>query len=458
VKIPKLSAALIVCGLLAAMTRMSLISVATPVAHADRGPDPIAAVVAKVSSAVVRVVTVRHSEVPQDGSLGMAKAADTVTTDRTTTAIGSGFIIDRSGYIVTNKHVVEGAISVFAVTADGLRYKAKIVGMPAKADMALLRIDAGDDLPFVPFGDSDKMHVGDTVIAVGSPFGFDNSVTSGIISAVNRDIMESPFDDYIQTDAAINHGNSGGPLFNLAGEVIGMNSIIFAPTSGFAGLGFALPSNDVEFVVDRLMKTGEVRAGMLPIHTQQVSWMLQQAFEAPDLSGALVTSVHDIGDKMLLGQIKAGDVIRGFNGQKVLDPRDLARKAARVSIGGDAVLEVCRAGVLETVHVTIQAWPEAEKIKLENDVQRTLGLDLTNRQGNNGQPIVAVASVASTGTAADSGIQKDDIIVEVQQTPVSNSDQAMRIFGTQSSMKRHFAAVLVEHESKLSWMSVAVPE
>jgi len=151
-------------------------------------------------------------------------------------------------------------------------------------------------------------------------------------------------------------------------------------------------------------------------------------------------------------------VIRVFNGQKLLDPRDLARKAARVPIGGDAVLEVCRAGVLETVHVTIQAWPEAEKITLENDVQRTLGLDLTNRRGGNGQPVVAVASVAATGTAADSGIQKDDIIVEVQQTPVSDSDEAMRIFGTQSLMKRHFAAVLVEHESKLSWMSVAVPE
>jgi serine protease Do len=458
VKIPKLSSAVMASGLLVGILRMSLVSVSAQVAPVDPRPDPIAAVAAKVSSAVVRVVTVRPPQKQGDEPGVMAKAADTVATGRTTTAIGSGFIINRFGYIVTNKHVVEGAISVFVVTADGLRFPAIIVGMPAKADMALLRIDAGDDLPFVPFGDSDKMRVGDAVIAVGSPFGFDTSVTSGIISAVNRDIMESPFDDYIQTDAAINHGNSGGPLFNLAGEVIGMNSIIFAPTSGFAGLGFALPSNDVHFVVDRLTKTGEVRAGMLPIHTQQVSWVLQEAFDAPDLSGALVTSVHDAGDMMLEGKIKAGDVIRTFNGQKVLDPRDLARKAARAPIGSDATLEVCRAGVPEIVHVTIQAWPEAEKIVLENDVRRTLGLELAIRAGDNGQPIVTVAAVAPTGTAADSGIQKGDIIVEVQQTLVSEPDQALRIFGARSSMKRHFAAVLVEHDQRLSWISVAVPE
>ena len=173
------------------------------------------------------------------------------------TALGSGFVIDPAGFIATNKHVIDRATSIFVMTAEGVRYQAKVVGMPDKADMALLHVDAGQPLPAVPFGDSDKMRVGDTVIAIGSPFGFDNSVTAGIVSAVNRDIMESPFDDYFQTDAAINHGNSGGPLFNLAGEVIGMNSVIFAPGTGSVGLGFAVPSNDLHFVFDRLMKTGQ---------------------------------------------------------------------------------------------------------------------------------------------------------------------------------------------------------
>jgi serine protease Do len=144
-------------------------------------------------------------------------------------AIGSGFIVDPSGYISTNKHVVENSTALFVTTADGARYQARIIGMPSKVDMALIKIEAGHPLPSVKFGDSDKMRVGDTVIAIGSPFGFDNTVTAGIVSAVNRDIMESPFDDYIQTDAAINHGNSGGPLFNTQGEVIGMNSVMNGP-------------------------------------------------------------------------------------------------------------------------------------------------------------------------------------------------------------------------------------
>ena len=331
--------------------------------------------------------------------------------------------------------------------------------MPGQADIAFLRIDAGrKPLPFVRFGDSDQMRVGDKVVAIGSPFGFDNTVTSGIISALNRDIMESPLDDYIQTDAAINHGNSGGPLLNMAGEVIGMNSIIFAPTQGFAGLAFAIPSDSLKFAFDRLMKTSEIKVGMLPIHTQQVTWVLQQALDAPDLQGALVTSVQDKSGKVLQGKIQPGDVIQSFGGQKVLDPRDLARKAARSPIGSDVALELYRGGATETAHVTIHAWREAKPIVLDNDGPRTLGLELAAATNENGQPIVTVASVEPTGTAADSRIQKGDTIVEVQQTPVSEPDQVLRIFGVRSQLKYRFAAVLVEHDKKRFWMPLAVPE
>jgi serine protease Do len=442
---------------LALISPMTLVLLAAGIAHAETDPDPVAAMIARVAPAVVRVVTVRPPT--HDAVKPGVQTTDATVSDRTSMASGSGYIIDPSGYIGTNRHVIDGAISVFVVTADGVRYPAKVIGAPDQADMALLRIDAGGKpLPFVRFGDSDKMRVGDPVIAIGSPFGFDNSVTSGIVSALDRDIMESPFDDYIQTDAAINHGNSGGPLFNMAGEVIGMNSIIFAPTPGFAGLAFALPSSGLQFVFDRLMKTGEVKAGMLPIHTQQVTWMLQQALGAPGREGALVTSVQDDSGAMLLGKIQAGDVILTFDGQKVLDPRDLARKAARTPIGSVATLERCRGGTIETVHVTIQAWPEAKPIILDNEGPRSVGLRLAAAKGENGQPIVTVAEVEPTGTAADSGIQKGDAIVEVQQTPVSDPDDAKRIFREQSQLKRRFVAVLVERDKKTFWMPLAVPE
>ncbi len=324
--------------------------------------------------------------------------------------------------------------------------------------MALLRIHAGHALPSVSFGDSDKMRVGDSVIAIGSPFGFDNSASAGIVSAVNRNIMESPFDDYIQTDAAINHGNSGGPLFNLQGEVIGMNSVIYAPGTGSVGLGFALPSDELRFVFDRLMKTGEIDAGMLPIHTQQVTWMLEQALGTPGLKGAVVSSVQDAGNIMLHGVIRPGDVILTFNGQTVSDPRDLARKAARVKPGSDAALQISRAGGSETVHVTIQQWPETPPPVVPSDNnQQKLGLDLVSAKGDQGQATVMVASVDPTGTAADSGIQKGDIIMDVQQTPVSDPDQASRLLSARSSEGHGFAAVRVEHDQKLSWIPLAVP-
>jgi serine protease Do len=429
----------------------------SPFAGAARADhEPLASVVPRVFPAVVRIVTVRPRTVETTSSATLgSNAAITTGTNRAT---GSGFIIDPSGYIATNKHVVDGAISVFVVTAEGVRYAARVVGMPDKADMALLRIDAGHDLPFVQFGDSDKMLVGDKVFAIGSPFGFDSTVTSGIISALHRDIMESPFDDYLQTDAAINHGNSGGPLFNEEGFVIGMTSVIFSPDPGSSGVGFALPSNSLRFVFNRLMTSGAIHAGMLPIHTQQVTWMLQQAIGAPDLRGAMVTSVQDVAGTMLQGKIRAGDIVRSFDGQPVLDPRDLARKAAMAPVGGDAALEICRGGAMETEHVTIQEWPEATPIVLSGDGRRELGLELATRHEANGGSIVTVSSVEPTGTAADSGILKDDVIVQVQQTPVADADQALRVFGAKSSLKHHIAAVLVNRGGKFSWISLAVPD
>ena len=425
--------------------------------RADADSDQISAMIAKVAPAVVRVVTVRPPGSPDAPPLD-PKVTVNSANDRTTMALGSGYIIDPAGFIGTNRHVVQGAISVYVVTADGVRYPAQIVGMPSHADIALLRIYAGHALPYVKFGNSDNVRVGDAVIAIGSPFGLDNSVTSGIISALNRDIMESPFDDYIQTDAAINHGNSGGPLFNRAGEVIGMNSVIYAPTPGFAGIAFAVPSNSLRFCYGRLMKRGRIDAGMLPIHTQQVTWMLQQALSAPDLQGALVTSIQDDDGQMLHGKLSPGDIIRTFNGETVWDPRDLARKAAMTPAGSKAVVGIYRAGETSSVEITIHSWPESVPPVLNNDAARTLGLELAPGKDDKGQSIVTVASVDANGTAAASGIQKGDVILEVQQTPVSEPDEALRVLWAQSLQQRSFAAVLVEHEKQRLWMSVAIPQ
>jgi serine protease Do len=440
---------------LAVVAVLQFILIVPRAARAD--VESVADMVARVSPAVVRVVTVRPPQ-PMDELPG-ASLASTPAKEGTTTAVGSGFIIDPTGYIATNRHVVDGAIALYVVTAEGVRYEAAISGMPPESDMALLRIYAGRKLPFVSFGDSDKTRVGDRVIAIGTPFGlFDTSVSSGIVSGVNRDIMESPFDDYIQTDAAINHGNSGGPLFNLEGEVIGMNSVLYAPGPGSAGVGFAIPSNSLKFVFGRIMKTGEVRAGMLPIHTQQVTWMLEQALDTGDLQGALVKSVQDDAGTMLQGKIQPGDVIRTFNGHQVQDPRDLARMAAMAPIGSDAALEICRGSEREIVHVTIQAWPEVKHIVLDDDRNRSLGLQLAAAEGANDRRTVKVVSVDPNGTAAGSGIHKDDIIVEVQQTQVSDPDQALRILWARSSLKLHFAAVLVQRDGKRTWMALAVPD
>jgi serine protease Do len=431
-----------------------LIVGAMPHAHAAStaaATDQVAVVVARVKPAVVQIITVRPPDPPADTG-GAVNAAD----ERPVMSVGSGFLIDARGYIATNRHVIDKAVAVFVETQDGVRSTARIIGVTFHADIALLRIDPRPGLTTVAFGDSDKMQVGDTVIAIGSPFGFQASVSTGIVSATNRDIMESPFDDYIQTDAAINHGNSGGPLFNLAGEVIGMNSILFAPGnySGSVGLGFAIPSSSLKFVLDRMEKyNGHVNAGMLPIRTQPVTWMLAQAIGARGTKGALVAGLADGGDETMEGQVRPGDVILSFNGTPVLDPRDLARKAAVMPVGDVAVLDMLRGETHVVVDVKVQPYPE-ETLPAPMIKARILGLDLAMVPDQG----VTVIDVDPQGTAADSSIQKGDVILQVQQSAVADPTQALRLMEVQTALKRHYAGVLVKRDGIPTWIAVAVPE
>ncbi|MDR3536043.1 MAG: trypsin-like peptidase domain-containing protein [Acetobacteraceae bacterium] len=256
---------------------------------------------------------------------------------------GSGFVIDADGFIVTNKHVIDGATDIRVRLRDGTTLPAMLVGQSEKTDIALLQVRSEWPLPTARFGDSDKVRVGDDVIAIGNPLGFYNSVSAGIVSALNRDIMESPFDDYIQTDAAINHGSSGGPLFNMSGEVIGMNSIIFAfgDYSGSIGLGFAIPSDQIRFVVDQIRKNGYVRAGFMGIQFQDLTERLKDSLGLPaGAGGAIVVEVASDGPATKT--VRLGDVVLQVGKQRITDARALARAIATAQIGAKTPVEVWR--------------------------------------------------------------------------------------------------------------------
>jgi serine protease Do len=426
------------------------------------GQELIADVVARVSPSVVRIIVVHPPKGTAttgaqiaEADAGKGKSAPTGMAELTPNVhVGSGFSI-APGLIATNRHVVEGAVLMYVSTADGARYPAEVVGVAHNADIALIRIDPASNLPPLKFGDSDTVRPGDVVIAIGSPFGFDNTVTAGVVSSVNRDIMEGPFDDYIQSDAAINHGNSGGPLFNMAGDVIGMNSVLFAPGQGFSGLGFSIPSNDLRFVFDRIEKYGEVRGGMLPIRAQQVTGLMAEALNLPKPGGALVASVNDWAH-LMQGQIQPGDVIAGIDGKPVSDPRDLGRKAAMVPLNSVVQLSLWRSGKEMTVEVPITPLDAHDKAGVPTmRAPSVLGLHFSDMdETHHGARLV---TIDPTGTAADSGLMKGDVVLQVQRTSVGSPDQAMQAIQNRIDAKQKFTALLVERDGKTSWIPIALP-
>ncbi len=268
--------------------------------------------------------------------------------------LGSGFIISQDGQIVTNHHVVEGAEQVTVKFADGRSFEAKVVGSDPMTDIALLKIDTDAILPFVNFGPSDNLRVGDEVVAVGNPFGLGGTVTSGIISALSRDIQAGPFDDFIQTDAAINRGNSGGPLFNNDGDVIGVNTAIISPDGGSVGIGFAVPSDLVQTVVADLADDGQIARGWLGVHIRPMSDEVANVlgYDAP--KGAVIEAVADDSPAAAAG-LQKGDIIISFDGTKVVELRDLTRAVATTKPDAAATVVVLRKGTEQTLDVTIGA-------------------------------------------------------------------------------------------------------
>ncbi len=292
----------------------------------------------------------------QDQAAAMMAASEAPPAGQIKTLVGSGFVIDPSGIIATNWHVVAGASEIIVNFSDGSSTPASVLSASRVADIALLKVAVGHPLPAARWGDSDKVEVGDPVIAIGNPLGLGMSVSSGIVSALNRNIMETPYDNFIQIDAAINHGNSGGPLFNMKGEVIGIDTALISPTSGSAGLGFAIPASDAQFVIDRMLKYGWVRPSWLGFIVQQVTPEMARALSMARPEGSIVAMMAPGGPAEKAG-VQVGDVVLRFGDETPSDERALLRMIGEAPGGQASSLTVWRAGHEQVLPVTVAEWP-----------------------------------------------------------------------------------------------------
>ena len=356
-----------------------------------------------------------------------------------TQAQGSGFFISGDGYIVTNDHVVDHATEVTITTSDGKSMPAKVIGADSKTDLALLKAQ-GSDFPYVNFA-SQAPRVGDWVIAVGNPFGLGGTVTAGIVSARGRDIGSGPYDDFLQIDAPVNHGNSGGPTFNAEGEVVGVNTAIFSPSGGSVGIGFAIASDVVKNVVQQLKDTGSVTRGWLGVQIQTVTPDLADNLGIKNAAGALVAEAQKDSPAAAAG-VKSGDVITAVDGEAVADPHELARRIAALGPKKTAKLSIVRDGSPMTIDVTLGTMPadkmaSAETRGSDNDDSSALAkLGLTLRAAH-GQDGVVIADVDPDGAAADKGLKEGDVILEVAGKPVNRpSDVAQAINAAKSDGKK----------------------
>jgi serine protease Do len=356
-----------------------------------------------VEPAVVNIDTKgKVPEVQTDGDAQGADADDILEffrrrlPSRPSYAVGSGFIVDRSGYILTNYHVVEDSARITVRLQDGEEFAARIVGADEETDLAVLKIDAGRDLPYLPFGDSDAARIGDWVLAVGSPFGLARTVTAGIVSQTKRETPSgNPFQRFIQTDAAINRGNSGGPLVNMRGEVIGINSQIGTSTGDYNGIGFALPSNEAAHVYDQIVKAGKVRRGYLGVYLDSVKKEFAEVYGLPEAKGAIITSVLDLEGAAYVAGLRGNDIIVAVDGGTVENAQDLISKIAAMEPGRDVQIgilrEIGKGLESKTVSVKLDERPSNEivvddeskrPLPVESDEQKVSPLGLTLSEMN----------------------------------------------------------------------------
>jgi len=479
-------------GVRAAFAALLVVSFSLPAANvalAQRAPEGFADLAERLLPAVVNISTTqaareqprgpqpRGPEIPQfpPGSpfeeffkdffdRNRPESQQRPQQERRSTSLGSGFIVDASGYVVTNNHVIEDADEITVILHDDTNLKAKLIGRDKNTDLALLKVESSKPLPSVKFGDSDKSRVGDWVVAIGNPFGLGGTVTAGIISARARDIQSGPYDDYLQTDASINRGNSGGPMFNLAGDVIGINTAIFSPTGGSVGIGFAIPAALAKPVIDQLRETGRVRRGWLGVRIQQVTDEIAESLGLNRARGALVAGVTD-GGPAEKGGLESGDVVLKFDNKDVTEMRRLPRLVAETPVDKDVPVTVWRKGKEQNVRVKVGELKEdqtASATPSTGESQRgtpsgavsVLGMGLSDVNGRlreqfrlpNDAKGVVVVDVQGNSPAGEKGIRAGDLVLEVAQDKVDNAGDVKSRIDKAKAAKRKSILLLVERQ------------
>lgn len=431
----------------------------------------LSTVVAHVLPSVVGVRTKALVQIKPDDRTQSAGTRAGKKATRTVESFGSGFVVDSGGYIVTNRHVVDGAYEVIVILNDGSSLRANVVGVGNKTDIALLRVQSVTPLQAVEFGSSDQLKVGEPVFAVGNPFGLGTTVTSGIVSALNRDLRFSLFDSFIQTDAAINHGNSGGPLFNTSGQVVGVNTAYYTggvQNGGFIGIGYSIPASTAAEFVKLLRTYGYPRLGWLGADAQSVTPEIGQSLGLASANGAIIVSVDPEGPAK--DALRVGDVIMRVGQANVSDARDFYRLAAAI-VDEPTQIEVWRAGVRETVTARPREWP-GEAPPVANSILRPsqkmatwsmdLGLDISqitdeNRREFNlpqGQAGVVISDVKTDSPAAAAGYSIGDVVLSVQLRPVAQPIDVKNALDGVLKAKRPYLTTLVRRASGLKLMTL----
>ena len=466
-------------------------------ALAKAGPEGFSELAAKLLPAVVNISTTQtlkadrqRPEVPQfpPGSpfeeffkdfldRNMPRGQHPDATPRRATSLGSGFIIDPSGLVVTNNHVIADADEITVILHDDsdTTLKAEVVGRDTKTDLALLRVKADKPLTAVQFGDSDIMKVGDWVLAIGNPYGLGGTVTAGIVSARARDIQQGPYDDFIQTDASINRGNSGGPMFNMNGEVVGINTAIYSPSGGSIGIGFAIPSALAKPVIDQLKQYGKPRRGWLGVRIQAVTDEIAESLGLDKAHGALVASVSDKGPAQLAG-IQPGDIVLTFDGKDVTDMKRLPRIVAETPIEKSVKVAVWRkrqqqildvkVGELDETEKQADATPTPQTPPAAGTTVKALGLSLSGVTPDLKQKFsladdadgVVVVDVTNDSPAAEKGLKPGDVIVEVAQQEVKTPGQVTAKIDEARKSGRKSILLLVDRAGDLRFVALRIDQ
>jgi serine protease Do len=449
------------------------------------GPASFSELVAQVKPAVVNIAIVGSRAAPQrtfpqhqfpqgspfdemfrqffQGQPNAQSRGGAAAPERQFRAVGSGFIISADGFVVTNNHVIERAQEIEVVMSDGQRYAATVQGRDAKTDLALLKVAADVELPFVELGDSDAAQVGDWVLAVGNPFGLGGTVTAGIISARGRDIQVGPFDDFLQVDAPINQGNSGGPLFDSSGQVIGINTAIYSPSGGSVGIGFAIPSVMADEIIDQLKTAGVVERGWLGVQFQPVSAAVAASLGLDDQIGVLVADVVEASPADRAG-LRTGDVILSVDGESLDDSKDLPRIIAGTSAGSELDMKILRTGKLR--NVTVEIGRSEEEVVASADetysAPQGLGMQLSQIDAAARQQLgltedqqgVLVTGVRQDTPAAKAGIRRGQLITMVGQQAVDSPDEVVDAISQAAQAGRSSVLLLIEQRGARQFIAV----